>query len=253
MAEFIWIASYPKSGCTWLRYIVTHLLFTTEGEVPNPSDAVPDMHDFTGQIKYTWQGAYPVKTHLYVENLPPRMHTRAAVHIIRNPLDVVDSSVAYLRTDTLSERADLINTYGTHGGIEPWRTMLGYGSWQGNVASWIDTKHDFPVLFFRYEEMLADPHDHVRRLAEFFSTEVSDERVDEIVQLTSFSSLRALEEKEVAESSHGVFSDEQREEKPDFRFMRSGKAGSYVENLSEDEISRLTEYFRPTMEVHGYL
>lgn len=232
---------------------MAHLLFSEDGNVPNPRDCVPDMHDFTGQIKHTWQGAYPTKTHLCVKDLPPRMHTRAAIHIVRNPLDVVDSSIAYLRPEKPEERTELLDTFCKHGGIEPWRTLLGYGGWQDNVASWRDTKHDFPILKFRYEEMLADPHDHVRQIARFFSVDADDDRIDEIVNLTSFNYLKKLEEKELAENTDGVFGDEQLEEKPGFRFMRSGKSGGYIENLSENEISRLTAYFRPTMEAHGYL
>ncbi len=236
-----------------MRFILTHLLFSDENGTPNVQEAVPDMHDYYGALKHTWQGAYPVKTHLYHENLPPRMHTRAAIHIRRNPLDVVDSAIAYLSPETDKQRTELINTFSHVGSIDPWYKVLGYGTWMGNLESWLKNKHDFPVLSLKYEDMLEDTHMSVRKVAEFMSVDVDDKRVDEIVEATSFKKMRSQEEKEQNSKEIGVFMDEQRFNKPDFRFMRSGKSGSYKDNLSEYEIEQLTEGFRSTMKAYGYL
>lgn len=253
MAEFIWVASYPKSGCTWMRFIVTHLLFGDENGVPNVRDAVPDMHDYRGPLEYSWNGAYPVKTHLCPEKLPPRMHTRVAIHLMRHPLDVVDSALAYLKPETETQREDLINAFCNVGSIEPWYKILDYGSWQGNLASWLEKDHDFPILSLKYEDMLENAHENVRKVADFLSVDANEKRVDDIVQATSFSSMRSQEEKQKEKQDAGVFSIEQGFNKPEFRFMRSGKSGTYKDNLSELEIERLTEGFRPAMEIHGYL
>jgi len=223
-----------------------------EGKALNISQAIPDIHDFTGQIDHTWQGAYPVKTHFPISGLPPRMHSRSAVHIIRHPLDVVDSSIAYLKPDTDAQRKELIEAFCDYGSIEPWRTMLGYGSWEDNAKSWINEKHDFPCLCLRYEDMLEDPHGHIRKIASFIEVEVNDERVEDIARRTSFSAMKTDEEKEVETGAPGVFTDEQIPGKLDFRFMRSGEAGGYKKNLSEEEVSRLTDYFKPIMEPFGY-
>lgn len=253
MTEFIWIVSFPKSGSTWVRFMAAHLMFGGDGKLPNVSEVIPDIHEYTGPLEHIRQGAYPAKTHFPKYNIPPTMRTRSMIHVIRNPLDVVDSAIAYLKPDTSEDRGEMIEAFCKYGGVEPWRTILNYGSWNEHADSWLGSKHDFPCLCFRYEDMLLDPYEHVRKLADFLSIEVSESRIKEIAENTSFSSMRAIEDEEVETGKSGFFNDEQVVEKPDFRFMRQGKSGTYKENLSEQEIARLTEHFRPAMEAYGYL
>lgn len=249
-----WIASFPKSGSTWLRFIVAQLFFGERDEMPNVRDAIPDIHDYRETPRYSWGGVYPMKTHLPFHNLPPRLLTQSAIYIVRNPLDMVDSALAYLNPVGEADRKYVIDCFCQYGSVEPWFSLLHYGSWEENVKSWFSGEHlTFPHLFIRYEDMLDNPHDGVRRIANFYDLDTSDTRITEIVEATSFGAMKKAEEKELAMGTGGFFTDEQDFGKESFRFMRSGKAGGYMKNLREEEIALLVARFRPVMEEHGYL
>ena len=252
MADFTWIASYPKSGNTWLRFIIGHMVFEAGEDVSSIPAMVPDMHDWTGPIRYPWKGQYFAKTHFVFSRLPKTMHTRAAIYVTRHPLDGVVSSVEDMQPSDQEGRDDLINQYVEHGTFTHW-LGLDYGSWEENVSSWAFRDHDFPYLQLRYEDIKADPHKEIRKIADFLELEVSDGRIAEVVEATSFESMRKAEEKELeAGADDGVFGHEMSYKSGNFRFMRSGKSGGYRDSLTAAQIEALVGRFKETMDRLGY-
>ncbi len=252
MKKFIWLASFPKSGSTWLRFITAHLLFDVGEDNPGVRAMVPSFHDWRGDLTYSWQGAHPVKIHLAAEFIPRRTATHSAIYIIRNPLDVVDSAINYFKPSAAA-RDDIINQFCQYGSTEPWYSTLNYTSWDNNADSWINGKHDFPLLTLRYEDLLEDTQSNVRRIADFLAVDTSAAKIKKVVKETSFKQMKKVEDQELETGVEGVFHDEHKYAKKEFTFMRSGKSGGYRDNLTESEISRLLEYFAPHMEKFGYL
>ena len=253
MVEFTWIASFPKSGSTWMRYIVSHVLFGEDIDKSLVREMVPNIHDWEGPLKYDWRGSHPAKTHLKYDNLPDRMKSRAAICMVRNPLDIVDSSVAYMSPESQESSAKIVDEFIKTGTIEPWGQMLGYGAWDENVESWMEQQDRMPVLLQRYEDLLQDPHTGVRQVAEFLECDLTEEKIDRIVSATSFSTMKAREKEEVTEGRAGVFTDERLFDKKEFSFMRSGVTGGYQESFSKSQIDGLIERFHPMMKRMGYI
>ena len=254
--QVAWIGSFPKSGSTWLRYIVNHILFGEGGKLKPPAvrDSVPDIHDYCEPMRYTWQGLYVLKTHLSFNDLPSRMQTRSFIYVIRHPLDVVDSALAYLAPSP-GDRHLIIDSFCKYGSVDPWLSYLKYGSLEENIKSWcgsVGNHHN--RLIFRYEDMLADPHKHVKLLGHHFDVKLSENHISNIVEQTSFKSLKKIENDEIKSGLVGFFTDEQSKggKTTEFRFMRSGRHGSYCENLSEDEIEKLAKRFKPLMDQFNY-
>ena len=250
--KFIWIASFPKSGSTWMRFIIAHLLFDVGKDKSVIRAMVPSIHDWRGGLDYSWQGAHPAKIHLACENIPNRMATHSAIYMIRNPLDIVDSAISYFKPDKQG-RADLIHQFSVNGSTEPWFSVLGYTSWNNNVDSWINKEHDFPVKVIRYEDLLENPVENVQNVADFLDVSVTKKKVKNIVQETSFEKMKETENQELISGESGVFFDEHKYSKAEFTFMRTGKLGGYRDNLTKDEISKLLDYYGPYMEKYGYL
>ena len=253
MTEFIWVASFPKSGSTWMRFILANLLFDVGEERERVRAMVPNIHDWEGPLKYEWKGAYPAKTHVARHNLPARMQTRAAIYLIRNPLDMVDSSVAYLGAGDEEGHQRLIDEFCRTGSVEPWNTMLGYESWENNISSWTEASSDVPLLIMQYEALLSDPHENIGRIAHFLDVEADDKKIEATYKATTFSAMKKQEAKEIEVGTKGVFTDERLFDKKDFDFMRSGKSGGYRERLSAKQIEQLISRFGPTMESLGYI
>ena len=253
MTDFLWVASYPKSGCTWMRFIIAHLLFDVDESKSLIRAMVPNMHDWEGPLDYSWQGAHPVKTHLAYQNLPSRMHSRRAIYIMRNPLDMIDSAINYMCQNNAAMRDKFIDEFSRNGTIEPWGNTLGYSSWEENVMSWTKEDLGFPVLALKYEDMLEDTHSNIKKVADFLLIEINDEKIEKIVNETAFSNMKKIEEKELTSGVEGVFSDERLFDKENYRFMRSGKSGRHIENFSEPELSSLLKHFESGMKALGYI
>ena len=52
MNSFIWISSYPRSGNTWLRFIILDLIFNKKNKSSYANEYVPDIHKLTPDGKY---------------------------------------------------------------------------------------------------------------------------------------------------------------------------------------------------------
>lgn len=92
MSAIVWIASYPKSGNTWLRFLIAHL---AHGELERSGDLqarVPDAHKVRDWSASKVSGAEFIKTHWLPRHLPKQFTTAGLVYIARNPFDVIASN-----------------------------------------------------------------------------------------------------------------------------------------------------------------
>ena len=113
--------------------------------------------------------------------------TLAAIHVVRNPLDVVVSLARY------SDKSidDAIAAMGT----EEFKSSAGdrtvhefIGSWSQNVASW-DAVTRCPVHFMRYEDMLVNPLRPFSGLARFLRLSPSEAQIKAAIAKSSFAFL----------------------------------------------------------------
>ena len=109
MARIVWLASYPKSGNTWVRFIIAALV---RGEIKSSAEVarqVPDIHDGIKGHHLLGQHTTVVKTHWgWRADLPLREDTIGAICVVRNPLDVIESNQNYalLRSGDLRQTLD---------------------------------------------------------------------------------------------------------------------------------------------------
>src|ERR1700691_3950002 len=95
MSKSVWIASYPKSGNTWVRFLVSHLLFGPLDSAATLNRLVPDIHELGAAVEAP---STPVlmKTHFpYSPALPLAMQTAGAIYVVRDPADVMLSNYYY--------------------------------------------------------------------------------------------------------------------------------------------------------------
>ena len=253
MARVFWIASYPKSGNTWARFIIANLI---RGPVTRSHDVehlTPDVHKF-GDGCFRDDADAIVKTHWpLTPTMPHRGETTGAVYMVRNPLDIMASGMAYLGRTSASERATFIDEFVTVGGLLRWQRQ-GFGTWPEHVQSWIRTDLDFPTLVLRYEDALADHRGAVLKMAAFFGLTRTPEQIDQVVSRTTFDAMRRMEQSEVHLGTEGGFFRREAHNQRNIKrtFMRRGVVGSYREVLDNRDIDRVLERFAPTMAEVGY-
>src|SRR5262245_16333708 len=106
MARVVWLASYPKSGNTWVRFMLGNLMLGRVNSSAEITHQIPDIHyGITGQHLFG-NHVTIIKTHWkYWPTLPLREDTVGVIYIIRHPLDVLEScqNFAMLRSGNLRE------------------------------------------------------------------------------------------------------------------------------------------------------
>ncbi len=198
------IATYAKSGTTWLQQIVSQLLFNgAEGlEVANMSPWV-DLRVPPKQVKLPEIEAQThrrfLKTHLPVDALVYSPEAKY-IYIGRDGRDVVWSMYNHHANANQAWYDALNNTPGRVGPpIEPppdsirqyyldWMERDGYPFWSfwENVRSWWEIRNLPNLMLLHFSELKADMPGRIRRIAEFLDIPVDEAKWDAIVEHCSF-------------------------------------------------------------------
>lgn len=218
MAKIVWIASYPKSGNTWLRFLLANLLvqrpLTSSAEVRL---AIPDIHE--GIIgRHIWGPQTTlIKTHwAYNTHFPLREDTVGIVHLVRHPVATIESNQNYAmnRSGNLMRKAgakdvaklasDFVDSFIEHGG-PPQFNAHGIGPLEEHVASWSSPIVKLPRLRIRYEDLSEKPAEQLKRLCRFLSLEHSKADIDGAIAGATLEAMRRIEETEIREKKEGIF------------------------------------------------
>lgn len=274
----IWLASYPKSGNTWLRVFLANLL--APGDAPagineldgvghgaarhlfddfagvDSSDLTPDELDALRPGVYeamTAESAGPIflKTHdAYCstasgEPVLARRATAAAVYIVRSPLDVAPSYAFHRGTsvdESIAVMADEDHTMAGLGRRGRRQVPQRLGSWSSHVASWLDAS-GIPLHVVRYEDMSLRSRTAFGAVADFLGLEVTDEALHRAMEHSDFAELRRQEDEfGFAEGSPKAT-----------RFFRRGRVGSWRDELTPEQVERIVRDQGRMMRRLGYL
>jgi hypothetical protein len=273
-----WLASYPKSGNTWMRLLLANYFSETDQphDINQPgvtngiassrwrfdemlgldsSDLTDDEIDgLLPSVFETMVARNPapqwIKVHDAQRRLsggqwlfPPHV-SGTVIYLIRNPLDVAVSRAFHDgHGDMARAVAMLCDPLASVSGGGKQQLRQHMGDWSAHVNSWT-LQDDIPVKVVRYEDMLEDAG---RELAAVIAFARPDEAVDPVrirlaVEHTRFEALQA------AEAVQGFRETTARQD----RFFRSGKAGDWVSHLSPGQVELLWHYHREVMERFGY-
>ena len=255
----VWIVSYPKSGNTWVRFLVCNLVFGVQESAAALDSMAPDIHEVDATPE---PPAAPVfmKTHFpFSPTLPLAEHTAGAIYIVRHPADVLLSNFHYSQRSTpvAAERQvaleQYVDRYLAARGAPRW-IELGMGTWDEHVRSWLVTKRPFPVLPLRYEDLLADTPQGARQICSFLGLTRSAEEIDRSVAGASFRRMREIEESDIRARNVGIFYKPYLQPSIDAgtRFMRAGKAGEAAQILTAEQRRRVWAAFGPITQELGY-
>jgi hypothetical protein len=273
----VWIASYPKSGNTWLRLALQ--AFRRGGAVDindneerstiassrasfdelldvESSDLTEDEVAAARPLAYraiVRRHVKPVllKVHDAWSRIPsgawlfPPDATAGAIYLIRDPRDVAISFAHHLgvSVDTAITRMASPNTQlaalkGGHRTQFPQRLS----SWSGHVESWLNAP-GIRVLLVRYEDMTADMPRVLTDVIRFIGWSADRETVTRAAHAVRFSALREQEE------AHGF---RERLRGMD-RFFRRGVAGGWRNDLTAEQVERILAGHASIMRRFGYL
>ena len=256
--NIVWIASYPKSGNTWVRFMACNLLFGRQESASALAAFAPDIHETGNSAAAIPSGL--LKTHFaFSPSLPCAERTAAAIYVVRDPADVLASNFFYAQRsapgsdDSPAAFDRYFDKFVENRGDPRWISH-GMGSWEDNVLSWLKTPHPFPVLRIRYEDLSADPAGACRAIAALLRPASTDEELRQAVLNSSFSRMREIERADIREKRVGIFYKPYLQASIDSgsRFMRRGVVGDGSARLSADQRMRLRSEFEPLLRELGY-
>jgi hypothetical protein len=255
----VWIASYPKSGNTWVRFMLCNLLFGAQSSAASLNALAPDLHELGTPAECPRERTL-LKTHFcFSPALPLAAHTAAAIYIVRHPADVLLSNYHYSRRSGSSAIAEdraafmqYFERYIEAGGDPRW-IKLGMGTWEQNVSSWTRPQ-EFPVLTLRYEDLLTDAPAVLEKVCRFLALERSREDISRAAAGASFERMRAIEEADIRAQRVGIFYKPYLREpiEAGLRFMRAGRNGEAARILSLEQQQSVQRTFGPMMLELGY-
>jgi len=240
MSRPFWIASYPKAGNTWVRFLMADLLAGPIADAAQVETLIPDTHKAPRDGPALHRGAAFYKTHRLpaAHRLAPG-NSAGALYVVRNPLDLFCSCLRYQP----GEAADFLFRVATAGGV-PAYAERGFGTLLEHVDAWLNAP--IPVLAVRYEDLASDPIRVVADIAKRLRVPKTPVQIAATVRRCSFKAMQAMEEA----GGEGPFDEPDRP--AGLRFMHRGRVGGFRELLSDTEIDMLASSFADVMERLGY-
>ena len=243
--------------------MLLNLIYGPQRSTEHLQTRIPDIHKPLGELRVTPGSPLLIKTHFQLgPSMPLFDKTAGFIYIVRHPMDTMISNLNYLfarhvvnKDPALNEKIKqaYIEEFIRLGGDPNW-VKIGFGSWIDHVRSWVGNDPGFPSLVLRYEDLLAQPAAHLRRIADFIHIQKSSDEIETAVDHSTFDRMQKIEEGELASRTPGFFMSENSETtiQAGCRFMNRGKAGEGEKELTHAQREKFQEKFGSTMEWVGY-
>ncbi len=238
----VFLCAYPKSGTTWLAFLLAHILQKDRGQTINLKSVdgyVPDVN-----LAYTKRGSLAQ----YDRHADPRFfrchatydpNLQWVIYVLRDPRDVLLSYWHYkkfLSRDFSLSLTDYLQS------DDHWPCR-----WDEHVASWLSppmqsNRHP-NLLVVKYEQLHAQTREVLREVLEFAGSKFSDDQIDYAVAQCTFDRMQAAERRFGVHGKNGDQSES---------FVRKGKTGSWREEMSELDVQIITEKYGAVMGQVGY-
>lgn len=284
----IWIASYPKSGNTWIRSLLSSYLFSPNGEfsfnlLENikqfssknfSSELKKNESNYQSIISSNWIPAqrlinmdkkvHILKTHnamcnINGNNFTDKFNTAAVLYIARDPRNLITSLAHHYElnlTDSLNflsnERKIIFpNSTKTENINKEPDDFNFISSWSSHYLSWKNINF-CPIKIIKYEDFLNDSENIFTSilffLKKFYEFEINKEKIKKSLLSTSFKSLKILEEKEGFNES--IVSSKTKKK---IKFFNLGEKNDWRKLLDKSTVLNIERRFEGTMRELKYL
>ena len=279
-----WIASYPKSGNTWLRALLSSYFYSEDGifnqELLKYITQFPERRHFvdfnydskivTDTSKFWIKAQEKInennklsffKTHnilgsINSNNFTNKKNTAGALYIVRDPRNVITSIQNHYELSKdealkfmLSEKKYIHD----HHVKDDFSDFQFISSWEKNYKSWINQKI-FPVKLIRYEDLCIKTFDVFREIIKFIQNiievkkDFNDLKAQNSVKSTNFENMKKIEKNDGFIES--VLSKNENKKIP---FFHLGPQNDWKNMYDKNYQEKLNLIFKNNLEELNYL
>jgi hypothetical protein len=227
----VFLASYPRSGSTWLRFLLYESLAGESSGFGNVNESIPDVKEHKIGKPLMPNSGRLIKTH---EVYHPEY--RKAVYLVRDPRDVALSEYAYQTALGLVEQPldDYLHAF-LSTGVNP------FSSWPAHVESWLSAPlSPDQLMVVKFEDLRKDSVAAVSEIIRFFGVAPDEARIGQAIANNSVERMKAKEKETPQRASKKG------------QFIRSGSVGGWRANLNETQVNIVRDHAAALLDRLGY-
>ena len=277
----IWLASYPKSGNTWVRSFLSAYYYSSDGkftfELLKKIKQFPSKEFFDQKLlsvdeaSQNWLIAQKkikdrkkicfLKTHnvngaFKGNSFTTTEFTAGAIYIVRDPRNVLSSMMNHYslnESDALKMINSIYRNLKDENDENNYASYSFISSWSNNYNSWKLFKN-INSLLIKYEDLENDKYKTFSKIVNFTNNIIKKERnIDEnkfklAIETTNFEVLQKKEEYEGFDEA--VYSSKEGKVKP---FFNLGRKNNYKDLLKPETSKVIEGLFKKEMKELGYL
>ena len=281
----LWIASYPKSGNTWVRSLICSYYYTNDGVFTD--DAIlknigqfPEKKHFE---KFDYNTSVPgdtikfwikaqdsinrdkkfrfFKTHNFLGKINNTQFTNeentlGAIYILRDPRNVITSIKNHFEMTYEESLEFMLNerkfTY-DYFKKNDYGDFQFLSSWEKNYQTWINNKM-FPTLVIKYENLISQTFVEFKKIVDFIDNlmkqkkKFNDKKAINALSSTNFSNLKKVEN--TIGFSESLISKNNKKKIP---FFHLGPKNDWKEILNKDFQNKINKIFKKNLKDLEYL
>ena len=275
----IWIASYPKSGNTWLRSFISSYYFSKKGkfsfellmnvlQFPSVKFTKKNLNSeleasnnwiYNQKQFFSGENIHFIKTHNSLNQYKGNSFTTnnlslGAIYIVRDPRNLITSmthhySLSYEQAykKLIDENASLLEK-SREGDYSNFSFL---GSWSSHFRSWKNSK-DFKTLFIKYEDLENNKYDTFKKIVQFINSlkqdksSLNEKKFLNSINSTNFTNLRNKEDIEGFEEGVNSKLGERK------RFFNLGFNNRWQKILPKNILTKLNNNLQSDLNDLGY-
>ena len=284
----IWIASYPKSGNTWIRSLLSSYFYSKDGvfdfnllkkieqfSSKNIPIQLNDKSTFQTKISKNWIPAQKIinkdnkihflKTHNAIcsingNKFTDKFNTVSAIYIVRDPRNLITSLANHYEFN-LSESFNFMTNKRKiiffkkknlktqkDDEIEDFNFL---GDWSTHYKSWKNINF-CEIKIVKYEEILKNPQEIfisiLNFLSKFMNFDIDQKKITNALETCRFNNLSKMEDVNNFEES--MISSKTKKK---IKFFNLGEKNNWKALLDKSLIRKINSHFKTEMSELGYL
>ena len=284
----IWIASYPKSGNTWIRSLLSSYFFSKDGNFnfkllknieqfssKNIHGDLKEKINYQTRISRNWIPTQEIinkskKIHFYKthnamcsidgNNFTDKFNTLAAIYVVRDPRNLVTSLSHHYELnleasyDFLTNKRKIIfpiNAKEKGKNNKSPEDFNFLSDWSAHYKSWKNINF-CPIKIIKYEDCLLDAKkvfvSTLDFLSRFIKFELDKKKIDNSLDSSRFENVSQMEKNE---GFHESATSPKTMKK--IKFFNLGKKNNWRDLLDKKLIKKIENYYKNEMSELGYL